>query len=268
MIKCAELNREFETKELLFRALRENKKTIIANKKSEVKTKDNKSVIGFMDMRSHTVKAIPNLDDDYIYPVISNTNYLDSHGDVHLDGSMNRTAKNQSGKVYYVADHKLEVDSVIAMPKDVEILLETCDWSDLGRNYKGTTEAMIFKIAKTNIIHDKFMGMVSKGNDLQNSIRMMYVDLAMAVNSQDPEFKDEYATYLEVYPKIANKDNFDGIDYFFAVKELKIHMEGSAVLFGSNDATPNNIGSSKDTQDKSEPEKSLRERQLEYFLNT
>lgn len=93
MIKCAELNREFETKELLFRALRENKKTIIANKKSEVKTKDNKSVIGFMDMRSHTVKAIPNLDDDYIYPVISNTNYLDSHGDVHLDGSMNRTAK-------------------------------------------------------------------------------------------------------------------------------------------------------------------------------
>lgn len=267
MIKCTELNKEFQSREEMFRALKKNQRLILANKKSEAKTKRNTGALGFMDMRKHEVKALPNLDDDFIYPVISNTNYLDSHLDVHLDGSMNRTAKNQNNKVYYVADHKLEVDSVIAMPKDVNIMLERCKWSDLGRNYDGETEALIFKIAKTDLMHDKFMNMVSKGNELQNSIRMIYVDLAMAINSQDVEYKDEYATYLEVYPKIANKDNFEGIDYFFAIKELKIHMEGSAVLFGSNDATPHvkNIDPSKDTQNESELEKSLRRKQHDYF---
>jgi len=268
MIKSIELNAEFETREELFAALKTNKKLILANKKGEAKTKRNNSAFGFMDMRKHVIKGLPNLDDDFIYPVISNTNYLDSHMDVHLDGSMNRTAKNQNNKIYYVADHKLEVDSVIAMPKDVEILLEKCSWKDLNRNYEGDTEALIFKIAKTDIMHDKFMKMASKGNDLQNSIRMMYVDLGMAINSQDAEYKEEYALYLEYYPKIANKGNFDTIDYFFPVRELKIHMEGSAVLFGSNDATNQikDIDPPKGTQ-TSEPEKSLRQQQAEYYLN-
>lgn len=259
MIYCKQLNKEFVDKSEMLKYIKDNKSTILAQKKAEIKKKVNTSVVGFMDMSDNTIKAIPNMNDDYIYPVISNTNYLDSHNDVHMNGSMNKTSKEQTNKVYYVADHELKVDSVIAEPKDVEIMLKTLKWSDLGRNYSGDTEAMIFKIRKDNIIHDKFKRMVDKGTPLQNSIRMQYIKVDMALNSDDPDFREEKAIYEEVKNVVANKEALENNDYIiFAVRELKIHLEGSAVLFGSNGITPiqnkeavndtSNNEPSKDTQ--------------------
>ena len=270
MIRCEELKKEFENKQDLFKALKSNKKLLTANKKAEYKTKSNTSVLGFMDMKSNTVKGIPDMDDNYIYPIISNTNYLDSHKDVHLNGSMTKTAKDQNKKVYYVADHKLEVDSVIATPKNVEVMLQKMTWKELGRNYEGDTEALIFKIAKTEIMHDKFMKMIEKGEPLQNSIRMMYVNLEMAINSDDEEYKEEFKVFNECYPKIANKADHEDLEYFWAVRELKLYMEGSAVLFGSNDATPTkNNEPSKDTQNtEKEAAKALHRNKVQYYLNT
>src|SRR5699024_5981836 len=143
---------------------------------------------GFYSPKDGAIKDIPNKDDDFIYPIISNTGYLDSHDDVHLRGSMTKTAQEQNGKVYYVADHKLEVDSVIATPKNVEIQLLTLPWTDLGRNYEGNTEAFIFKIAKDKIQHEKFLKMINNGDKLQNSIRMQYIKLGIGVN--DPDDKE------------------------------------------------------------------------------
>lgn len=259
MIHCKQLNKDFNSKEEMLNYIKSNKQTIIANKKAEIKTKTNNSVLGFMDMKTNTVKSIPNMDEDYIYPIISNTNYLDSHSDVHLNGSMNKTAKEQTNKVYYVADHELKMDSVIAEPKDVDIIMQTLKWSDLGKSYEGTTEAMIFKIKKENILHDKFKRMIDKGSPLQNSIRMQYVKIDMAMNTDDKAFAEEKAVYDEIYPMIANKEALTENALVFAVRELKIHLEGSAVLFGSNDATPiqsnkeavsdtSNTEPSKDTQ--------------------
>ncbi|MBQ19144.1 MAG: hypothetical protein CMD31_00155 [Flavobacteriales bacterium] len=270
MIKCEILDKEFATELEMFKALKANKATLTAQKKAQIKTKKNTSVLGFMDMKTKAVKGIPDMDDDHIYPIISNTNYLDGHKDVHMNQSMNRTAKNQNGKVYYVADHKLEVDSIIATPKNVEVMLVEMDWKDLGRNYEGKTECLIFKIAKTDIMHEKFMKLIDKGESLQNSIRMQYVTLDMAINSQDSDFEDEYKVYLEVYPTIANKGDFEEIHYFWAVRELKIFMEGSAVLFGSNDATPtkNDIADPpKGTQQEAEElaAKALQESQQTFY---
>lgn len=247
MIYCKELNKEFDNKQDLFKALLSNKQMILDNKKSEIKTKSNTSVLGFVDMKNNTVKGVPNMDDDYIYPIISNTNYLDSHKDVHLNGSMTKTAKEQNRKVYYVADHKLEVDSIIATPKNVEVTLQTLKWSDLGRNYDGETEALIYKIKKSEIMHDKFLKMINKGEDLQNSIRMQYVKLDFGFDSNEDEYKAEKEVYDEVYNTIVNKEALENEPYFFAVRELKLTMEGSAVLFGSNDATPINNKTEADT---------------------
>lgn len=266
MIKCSILNKEFATELDMFKELKASKATLIAAKKAEIKTKDNTSVLGFMDMKTNTVKGIPNMDDKHIYPIISNTNYLDSHKDVHLNKSMSKTAKDQNKKVYYVADHKLEVDSVIATPKNVEVMLQEMTWKELGRNYPGSTECLIFKIAKSEIMHEKFMKMIEKGEDLQNSIRMQYVSLDMAINSDEEDFKDEFKVYNEVHPHIANKDDFDSVDWFWAVRELKLHMEGSAVLFGSNDATPtkNDIEPSDDTQEEA-ADKALQDEQKLFY---
>lgn len=254
MIYCKQLDKEFVDKSEMFRYIKENKSTILAQKKAQIKTKTNTSVLGFMDMTNNIVKSVPNMDDEYIYPIISNTNYLDSHNDVHLNGSMNKTAKEQTNKVYYVADHELKVDSVIAEPKDVEILLKTLKWSDLGRNYAGETEAMIFKIRKENILHDKFKRMVEKGTPLQNSIRMQYVKIDMAMNTDNPDFAEEKAVYDEIKDVISNKEALEDNDYLiFAVRELKIHLEGSSVLFGSNDATPIQNKEAAESTSKNEP---------------
>lgn len=227
-------SKKFSDKKQALKYLAENRNMLIDAKKAEVKMKT--GIQGFYNPKTGTIKEIPNKDDDYIYPVISNTNYLDSHDDVHLNGSMKKTAKEQNHKVYYLADHKLEVDSVIASPKNVEIQLLTLPWSDLGRNYKGKTEALVFKIAKDKIKHDKFKRMIEEGEDLQNSIRMQYVKLGLGIN--DANSKESYAYWKKHYDSIVNKDSLNERGFFFGIEELKIFLEGSAVLFGSNDATP------------------------------
>ena len=232
-----ELNKGFETKEELFKALKENKQLLMQKKKSEVKMKINDGVLGFLDPKDNTVKALPDMEEDFIYPIISNTNYLDSHDDVHLNGSMNKTAKDQNGKIYYLADHQMKVDNIIAVPTDVEIYMQTVKWSDIGRNYEGETEVMVFKIHKDNIVHEKFKALLQKGHKLPNSIRMIYIKYDVAYNSKDPEYKEEYKVWNEVAPLIVNKERLEVQPFFYAVRELKIVSEGSAVLEASNDAT-------------------------------
>jgi len=232
----------------LFKQLKDQKDILIAEKKSEIKTKN---CLGFYSPKLGIVKGIADMEDGYIYPVISNTNYYDSHQDVHINGSMTKTAKEQNRKVYYVADHNLSVDSVIATPKNVEVELLTVKWSDLGFKYDGETEALIFKIAKDKIIHEKFLKMVNSGDNLQNSIRMEYLNIAIGINSTDEEYKEEKKVYDEVYSTVVNKEAMDEIGFCWAVKELRLKYEGSAVLFGSNDATPiqsKDIEPSNDTQ--------------------
>ena len=264
MIKVAVLGgKEFATKEEMFKELKANAELIFAEKKAESKTKTLTSVLGFYDMNEKTVKGIPNMEDDSLYPVISNTNYMDSHKDVHLDGSMTKTAKEQNNKVYYLADHSLTMDGIIATPKNVDVMLEKMTWKELGRNYDGDTEALIFKVKKDAIMHDKFKMMIEKGEDLQNSIRMQYIKIEFGFNSDDKEYKSEKKVWDEVYPKIANKETADEDGYFFAVRELKLHLEGSAVLFGSNDATPIKVTQAEQSLEEIEAEKSLQEKNEE-----
>lgn len=233
---CKELNREFESKAKMFSELKANKKMLMLKKKSEVKTKRNS--IGLINNKPDTVKALPDMEKGYTYPVISNTNFLDSHGDVHLNGSMSKTAMEQTNKVFYLADHKMEVDSIIATPKNVDVMLKEVTWNDLGYDYEGKTEALIYKIDESKIMHDKALKLIKEREPMQNSIRMQYVNLDLAVKSDDEEMKDEYKVWQEVYPKLANKEDADELGYFWAVRELKLVNEGSMVLFGSNSATP------------------------------
>src|SRR6056297_1384943 len=259
---CKELDKHFDSKKAMFAELKANKELLIKARKAEIKTKSNTFKLqGLSDL---SIKALPDMEDGYIYAVISNTNYMDSHNDVHLNGSMSKTASEQYGKVYYVADHDLKVNSIIATPKNVDMQLKTVDWKAMGYDYEGKTEALIFKVAKDKIMMEKATKLIESKEPLENSIRMQYVKIDLAIN--DPEEKSEYKTWSEVYPKLANKERADEYGYFWAVRELKIINEGSMVLFGSNSATPieskeavNNdtskIEPSKDTQ--TEDEKSL-----------
>ena len=237
IIKAIEFpDREFSTKEELFIALKENAELIIDLKKSSLDNSDSLKMIPFK--ATDEIGKAHGFEDGFIYPVINTTKYLDSHNDVHLNGIWNKSASEQQGKVYYIANHDLSVGKVIAYPKDVEILIKTMTWKSLGANYDGSTQALIFKISKDKIRLQEAKDIINEKIDIEHSIRMQYVKMSLAVNSKDPDFLEEKATYDKYLNSIANKEKAIEKGYFWAIEEAKIYKEGSMVLGGSNEITP------------------------------
>lgn len=233
MIYCKELNKEFETKAEMIKAVVENKSLIIASKTSQIKHADCFEV-SFNEVGDET-KARGENPENLIYPVINTTNFMDSHGDVHGKGIWNKSVNEQQGNIYYAMDHKLEVDSIIAFPKNVKLMLQDYNWSDLGYNLSGNTQALVYEVKLTGKEPNSFKRALKEGN-LQNSVRMQYVKIELAVN--DEEYEAEYKTWLNRVGEVANIEQANEVGYFWYVSEAKISKEGSAVLFGSNSATP------------------------------
>ena len=236
MIFCKELNKGYETKAEMFSALIANKELIIGAKKAAIKFSDPVSFIQ-VATKSESVKADLAIG-DYIYPVINTTNYMDSHGDVHLDGIWNVSVSEQKNKLYYIINHELELGKVISYPNDTEAMVKTMNWTDLGKNYIGTTEALIYKSRLTEKSNKDALNAILGKEDIQNSVRMQYCSMKLCINDTNADFKEEYANFTKYYPRIANGEKALEAGYFWAVQEAKIVKEGSAVLFGSNDATP------------------------------
>lgn len=241
-IFCKELNKSFDDKETLFKELKENESVILAQKKLECKSID--KGLQIVTNQSEISKAIENdtikglkLDNDYYYFVVNSANILDSHGDMHADGNWNKTIKEQQGKVYLVWEHQLNRKNIIAVPQDIELLKAYIPFSLLGKDYEGETYSLIYKVAKNKIIDKQAKEFLEQGINLQASVRMQYVKIESAFNSNNLEYtkqKDVYDTY---FPLIANKNEHKEIDYFWVVKEAKNVNESSLVLFGSNSAT-------------------------------
>jgi len=239
MIKSIELNREFSSKSELFAALKKNEANIISLKKAAIQKSHDKGQFTPSYIKvDETSKAILNLKDGYIYPVINTTKYLDSHGDVHLDGIWTKSIKDNSGKFFYVNDHSLKTSDVIAWSDDVKAYTKNLAWSFIGKDYEGETQALIFEIELAKIVNDAALKVINDKRPVQNSVRMQYVDIHLAMDSDNKEHKENKKLYDKVYPTIANKDRADENGYFWAVGEAKIQKEGSMVLLGSNDATP------------------------------
>lgn len=241
-IECKELGKYFDNKEDLFKALAENESVIIAQKKLETKSIDKGLVIssnqkGIKKAFESEVNKALKFDDDYYYFVVNSANILDSHNDMHVDGNWNKTVKEQQGKVYLVFDHKLERKEIIAMPKDIELLTAKIPFSLLGKSYEGDSYSLIYKVAKTKIIDKQAKEWLDNDYDLQASVRMQYVKIESAWNTNNKEYAKEKETYDTYVEQIANKEEFDEINYFWVIKEAKNVMESSLVLFGSNSAT-------------------------------
>jgi hypothetical protein len=236
------LNKWYKEQDELFHALKHNKEEIISIKKAIIKESDCIPYNFSVTQNGETVKSLnPSKTigyGDYVFPVINTTNYLDSHDDVHIPGLWGKSVKEQTGKVYHVASHKLEIGYIISWPKDVTPMIKSITWDELGASYSGETEALIFKSKLTERSNrDAFLAY--KENDpIQHSIRMRYHKVAFAVNSKDESFKEEKANWDKFYPQIVNKEKADKQGYFFAVIEAEIYKEGSAVIEGSNNVTP------------------------------
>lgn len=244
MIQCKELNRAFADKKAMFKAIKAAKQELIAAKKATIKFTDpvftnipiQKDGIIFSTVKDFgTPKDVSY--GDFVYPVINTINFLDSHKDVHLWGIWDKSAKEQNGKIYYIINHELALGKVISYPSNVEIRIKEMTWNELGSNYEGKTQALIFKAKLTERSNKDAYDAIKAGDEIQNSVRMQYVRLELAINSKEDYYKDELAAWTKYSPLVVNKEALED-GYFWAVHEAKIYMEGSAVLFGSNSVTP------------------------------
>lgn len=251
MIKCLELNQEFATKRGMFKALKANKDKIIKAKKSAIKHSE---ASGCSFSINSTLKGIDGLEGDFVYPIINTTLYRDSHKDVHFNGIWNKSIQEQVGKIHYVTEHELKLENVIAYPNDLEMMVKTVSWRDIGKDFDGETQALIFKINKNLFPYSNknAVDVIKNRRPAQNSVRMKYVKIDLAIDDSSEEFSQEKALYDKNINSIANKQEVSEDGYYWAVTEAKIQHEGSMVLLGSNDATPiiygESIEPSKGTQ--------------------
>lgn len=228
---------EFADKTKLIDWLVSNKSALIAQKKSAVKYADAISYqIGFVsekseetikaDLISHEATRIK------VRAIINTTKLYDSHGDVHIDQLWNKSLKETKDH-YLVKEHNFSFDGIIS--DNVKAFTKQISWHDLGYNYEGTTQALVYDaIIDKDVMPDMF-DRYRTGKVKQHSVGMRYVKIDLAVN--DDRYEKEYGVWEKYFDEIMNKDEVLEVGYFWAVTEAK-NIEGSAVVRGSNRVTP------------------------------
>jgi len=225
--------KDFKTKKELFAWMVENKQTLIAQKKAEMKRADG-VLFALPGFQYEATKADGEGNELTIKAVINTTNLMDSHQDVHLPGIWNKSIK-ENKMIMHLQEHKMEFNKIIADGKDLKATVKTYTWKELGYNFEGKTEALIFDSTIKKERNPYMLNQYKQGNVKNHSVGMQYVKLIMAIN--DENYGAEFEAWEKYYPEIANKSEADTHGYFWAVKEAKV-IEGSAVPLGSNRATP------------------------------
>lgn len=169
--------------------------------------------------------------------VINTTNWLDSHLDVHLP-KLWKKSLDENKRLLHLQEHDMEFDKVIASGKDVRAYTRSMTWKELGFNYAGSTEALVFdsdvRKSRNPYMYDQYL----QGWVDNHSVYMQYVKIVMCINEPNHTgYGAEYEAWEKYLPEIVNKEFAEEMGYFWAVSEAKI-IEGSAVVRGSNIVTP------------------------------
>lgn len=241
MIKVLEFpNKEFLNREELFKTLKENKKELISIKKSTTKNADAVS-FSYLDTsvkidtsKENIQSQIQNPDTLTVKVIINTTNFLDSHNDLHINGIWTKSIKDNK-YFLHLQEHEREFDKVIT--DSANGYVQNITWKKLGLPYEGSTEALIFESIIDKKRNEFMLNQYANGWVKNHSVGMRYVNIELAMNSEAEWHKEEKALWDEYYKIIANKDTADERGFFWVVKEAKI-IEGSAVVMGSNSATP------------------------------
>ena len=248
-------DKTFQSKEELFKQLKDNAELIIDEKKSLIQKSCDKGIsvnCKPLDVSklSEEIKGFK-ADDNYWYIVTNTTRILDSHEDLHLDGLWKKSIDEQKGKNYLTADHELKLADVIVRKEYVEMFTASIPYTLLGYSYSGNTQALIYKVPKDKVINKTAKDWLESGDSIEASVRMQYVTILLAMDSNAPEDAIEKKNYDDLIDTIANKADFDYIPYFFGIKEAKNVKESSLVVFGSNHVT--GVVSSNQKEIKEEP---------------
>lgn len=258
-------DREFSSKEDLFKALRENKKSLKASKLLTIKHSD---AVSYSSNNKTATKAETNSDNAkeiVVKFVVNSCGWYDSHGDVHLKGCWNKTVNNNK-RFIHLQEHKAQFDNVISynsVPSVEEITVQ-------GVKVDALVATSIIEENENKAMFDRY----KKGVVKEHSVGMQYIwdKLHLAINSEHEQDKDEKENWDKYIDQVINREDVDEKGYFWAVGEAKA-MEGSAVVFGSNSQTPvlsieeiKNIEPSNGTQDL-KPSTDTSNNKLKFSIN-
>lgn len=221
----------------LFKFLIENEKTLVAQKKYEVKRADPVFFAGSMENQTgKAIKAntgaLTSKTELAVTSIINTTYWYDSHGDVHIDGLWKKSLSENKG-LYLLQEHSMTFKGIIS--DQVRAYTKSISWQSLGVDANGYTEALVFdstvKLSRNGYMFEQYRD----GNVKNHSVGMRYVTLDLAVNDDDyPAYKALWDKYINL---IANQSEVQDAGYFWAVTQAKV-IEGSAVPIGSNVITP------------------------------
>lgn len=166
--------------------------------------------------------------------VINTTNYFDSHWDVHIPGLWDKSLKDSKKKGFYLLkSHGREFEDVIG--EGLAGSAQKISWKDLGFDYAGITEALMFSGEIEKMRNEYMFGQYAKGYVKQHSVGMRYVRMLTCINDEDyPVQKENWDKYIKM---VVNASDAEDEGFFWAVLEAKV-VEGSAVVFASNCLTP------------------------------
>lgn len=238
----------FTDKQAMLKWLVTNKDLLIAQKKSEVKQADAVIYSPTVMQKLKPITAakdgnpvITDISEIQVLSAINSTNWLDSHDDVHIPGLWNKCLAEKKS-FYLVQEHKMQFEKIIS--DMVTASVKTFSFKELGFDVSGDTEVLLFDSTVTNDRNPFMFNQYMKGWVKNHSVGMQYVKLYLCVNSEDAWAAQEKDNWDKYYPMIANKQEADETNYFWAVTEAKV-IEGSAVPIGSNAVTPTVSVSSK-----------------------
>jgi hypothetical protein len=231
---------QFTDKKDLFRWLKANKHLLISAKKATVKYADAVSVGPIAVSGGGTIdKAMPNtellnLSEFPVKVVINTTNIMDGHNDVHIPGLWKKSLAEVK-IMYLLQEHRMAFDKVIS--DKVIPITKLVTWLEMGQDYPGITEALIFDATIEKERNPYMAEQYAKGRVNNHSVGMRYVQIALAMNSNSKLDAEEKAVWDKYIDQVVNRDKAEEQGYFYPVTEARI-IEGSAVLMGSNFATP------------------------------
>lgn len=242
-------NIENKTEKLNF--IKANKKAILKAKKAMIKTAAPVNASPKM-LKNETASKMDGSGESGVFEIVGNSiGFLDSHDDVSISGSFDKTVNESGQKAPILINHRHEPSAIFG--KNLGVTIKQVAIRSLGFDADGTTEALTAKIAP--IYDDKMKALYENGEIKQHSIGLQYVKIELAINDENDN--EGFANWSKYIGKVINREKAENQGYFFAVIEQKL-IEISAVLFGSNPFTPTLEEnkkiepSNKDTQ-KTEP---------------
>jgi hypothetical protein len=227
----------YATRDDLFRALKENKRQLVARKQSRMKCAD-----AVFFHAAHEVDATKSVDVQQLLTkdtltvrsVINTAGLLDSHGDVHIKGLWKKSLQEQTHP-YLLQEHKNSFDHIIS--DRVKASAVEMTWKELGFDFDGKTEALVFESEIDKGRNPYMFEQYARGYVKNHSVGMCYVQLFMCLNSDKKYFIEEKENWDRYIDEVINRESAEEHGYFWAVTEAKF-IEGSAVPIGSNPATP------------------------------